>query len=58
MAIAVNEAKCIGCGWCVLICSEEALQVVSTFVVKIAEGRCSACLKCIDVCPNDALEEK
>jgi Pyruvate/2-oxoacid:ferredoxin oxidoreductase delta subunit len=58
MIIAVHEASCIGCGMCVLICPEEALEVASNFVVEIEQNRCTCCLICLNMCPNDALEER
>lgn len=58
MSIAVHEASCIGCGMCVLICPEEALEVAPIFVVEIDRDRCTGCLICLNMCPNDALEER
>ena len=58
MTIAVDEANCIGCGMCVLICPEEAMEVTSLFVVEIDRDRCTDCLICLNMCPNDALKER
>lgn len=57
MTIAVDETRCIGCGMCVLICSEEALEIVPAFVVEVDRNRCTDCLACLNMCPNDALKE-
>ena len=57
MAIHVNEARCIGCGSCVLLCPEEALEVPASFVVEVDLEVCTECLTCLNCCSNDALEE-
>ncbi len=57
MAIMVNEVKCIGCGSCVLLCPEEALDVSASFIVEVDSNICTECLTCLDCCPNDALVE-
>ncbi|NQT72725.1 MAG: 4Fe-4S binding protein [Chloroflexi bacterium] len=57
MAIIVNAAKCIGCGSCVLLCPEEALDVSPSFVVEVDSENCTECLTCLDCCSNDALGE-
>jgi ferredoxin len=41
----------------VLICPEEALEVVPAFVVEVDQNRCTDCLACLNMCPNDALKE-
>ncbi|MFC2027991.1 4Fe-4S binding protein [Chloroflexota bacterium] len=57
MAIKVDEAKCIGCGSCVLLCPEEALDVSPSFIAEVDLNVCTECLTCLDCCSNDALEE-
>ncbi len=55
MAIKVNEAKCVGCGSCVLFCPEEALQVSASFIVEVDFPVCTDCLMCLSCCASDAL---
>lgn len=57
MAIAVDNARCIGCGMCEFICPEEALKVPPSFLVEVAEDKCIDCLVCLNMCPNEALKE-
>jgi pyruvate formate lyase activating enzyme len=47
--------RCIGCGDCVAICPEGALQM-SDPVPVLDRLKCSLCMKCIEVCPTGALE--
>lgn len=56
MRIEVNETMCTGCGCCVLICPEGAVDNLPCFIARIDEDLCTACLECIDGCPNQALE--
>ena len=56
MAILANKEWCTGCGLCVTVCPEEALE--SRGEVLLDEKKCTDCLNCIDYCPNEALEEK
>jgi len=56
VTVKVNEAKCIGCGSCVLFCPEEALQVSDSFIAQLDFQICTECLMCLNCCSNDALE--
>lgn len=56
MGIEVNEARCTGCGCCVLICPEEAVDNRPSFIARIDEDLCTECLECLDGCPNQALD--
>ncbi len=38
MSIEVNEAKCTGCGCCILVCPEEALDNLPSFIAGIDEA--------------------
>ena len=57
MAIVVNEMECIGCGFCVFLCPEDALRVPSSIVVEVNRDTCTECLTCLNCCPCDALGE-
>ena len=55
MRIEVNETKCTGCGCCVLICPEGAVDNLPAFIARIDKDLCTECLACLDGCPNQAL---
>ena len=52
--ITVNEEKCAGCGICLTVCPQEAIEVWG--VAKVNSEACTECEECVDYCPNDALE--
>jgi Fe-S-cluster-containing hydrogenase component 2 len=54
MIIQVNQELCTGCGACVDVCSEGAIQLVDQRAV-IDEAICTACGSCVDACPNEAI---
>jgi len=56
--LKVTEADCNGCGNCVAVCPENAIDIcVSDSKVKLKADRrrCTNCMKCIDVCYTGAL---
>ena len=55
MHIYVDDALCTGCGCCVLICQEGAVDTRPSFIAGIDAELCTACLVCLDHCPNRAL---
>jgi len=57
MTVINDRGKCIGCGFCLLLCPQEAIEMLPAFVLNINEDECNECLECIDCCPNDALRE-
>jgi pyruvate ferredoxin oxidoreductase delta subunit len=56
VSIDVKETMCTGCGCCVLICPEGAVDNLPSFIARIDEDLCTECLECVDGCPNRALE--
>lgn len=56
MHIEVDEAKCTGCGCCVLICPEGAVDNLPSFIARIDHDLCTECLECLEGCPTRALE--
>ena len=52
--VAVDDAKCVGCGQCVLACDFEAVEVWYG-LSRIKRQACVACGVCIDFCPVAAL---
>ncbi len=55
MSVEVNETMCTGCGCCVLICPEGAVDNRPSFIATIDEDLCTECLACLDTCPNQAI---
>ncbi|MBN1974656.1 MAG: glycyl-radical enzyme activating protein [Sedimentisphaerales bacterium] len=45
--------KCIGCGECISICTQDAIKLNGN-VVQTDRNLCKRCFKCIKVCPNEA----
>ncbi|MFC1599067.1 ATP-binding protein [Patescibacteria group bacterium] len=54
--IQINEEKCTGCGLCVNICAEAALEVIDGKAKLIKDFYCDGMGACLDVCPEDALK--
>ena len=50
----VNEEKCVGCGDCILRCSQKAIAMVET-KARISAKKCIGCGECILICPNNAI---
>lgn len=51
-----NRSKCIGCGSCVAVCSENALTLTTSGEIITDFSRCILCGKCTEVCPTKAVE--
>jgi len=49
----IQEDRCTGCGYCLLICPEGAIS--SDGWAAIDAGKCTDCNLCFFACPNDAL---
>jgi coenzyme F420 hydrogenase subunit beta len=52
----VRHHLCVGCGTCILACSENALQIVQTpaglVEAHVDSSRCKGCSSCLEVCPG------
>ena len=57
MAVINDKKRCVMCCFCVLLCPQEAIEILPDFILKINDDKCNECLECIDCCPNDALKE-
>ncbi|HAR63860.1 MAG: 4Fe-4S ferredoxin [Candidatus Margulisiibacteriota bacterium] len=54
--IDIDEAKCDGCGNCVVACAEGALRIIDGKARVIKEQFCDGLGACIGECPKDALK--
>lgn len=52
--VILHEDKCIGCGFCMLRCNFEALEMKEDSVAAKADN-CFGCGLCVSVCPVEAL---
>lgn len=57
MAVIKDKERCIGCGFCLLLCTVDAMEMLPAFSLTIDDNKCNECFECIDCCPNDALRE-
>lgn len=54
--IEIDEARCNGCGNCVVACAEGAMKIVDGVAKVIADKYCDGLGACIGDCPEDALK--
>ena len=54
--IKIDEEKCNGCGKCVGICAEAALEIIDGKAKVVNDFLCDGMGACLDVCPVGALE--
>lgn len=54
--IKIDEAKCNGCGLCIDVCAEAALELVDGKAKLTKNFYCDGLGACLDVCPVDALK--
>lgn len=52
--IAIDSARCTGCGACVEVCPTGALYLVDGKAA-VDEGLCRECAACLSACPVDAI---
>ena len=53
MAITIDNQLCVGCGCCMDVCKEGALELDDKAIVN--EEYCTECKSCIEMCPVDAI---
>ncbi|RMD59298.1 4Fe-4S dicluster domain-containing protein [Candidatus Parcubacteria bacterium] len=54
--IQIDEDKCTGCGLCVGVCAEAALEIVDGKAKLVKDFYCDGMGACLDVCPTGALK--
>lgn len=52
--IYVSDALCTGCGICVDVCPNNAIQVLNN-IACIDQGLCQECESCLEICPHGAI---
>ena len=53
--IEINEARCSGCGQCVMDCAEGAIAIIDGKARLVSEIYCDGLGACLSGCPEDAL---
>ncbi|MDR1039818.1 MAG: 4Fe-4S binding protein [Deltaproteobacteria bacterium] len=54
-AVELDEGECTGCGLCVNVCREGALELAGEDgPVRLERSRCNGCGRCVKICPADA----
>jgi Fe-S-cluster-containing hydrogenase component 2 len=51
----LNEARCTGCGDCVVACPTQCLAMAGSLPWLPRPGDCVSCALCVIVCPTGAL---
>ncbi|MBR1376192.1 MAG: [Bacilli bacterium] len=57
-AIEKNEKKCIVCGLCMRVCTDDVTVARMYEIDSLKEPICINCGQCSNVCPTDAIREK
>jgi NADH-quinone oxidoreductase subunit F len=52
----IDPSLCTGCGECVGVCPEEAIEGKDGFIHIIDENLCTKCGECITACPEEAVK--
>ena len=50
-----KQSRCMGCGTCVAVCPEQALELTADGI-RLAQQQCTLCGRCSEECPTMALE--
>lgn len=53
--LLTSREKCTGCGYCVPVCPNHAIEIVDG-KAELDAKLCTVCGKCTDVCPQDIRE--
>ena len=55
--IRIDVNKCLRCGACAAVCSQDAIDI-SEFNVVYDESSCNSCLICVKTCPLGAISKR
>lgn len=56
LSYLIDPALCTGCGECLEVCPEEAIEGEDGFIHMIDEKLCTKCGKCVPACPEGAIK--
>jgi len=56
--IKISEEKCTGCGCCVNLCPDEALNLNEKDFMVVDDSLCTECKVCARACPMRAITVK
>ncbi len=51
----ILSKDCIGCGYCYLVCKNEAISRDLNMIMKISSEQCKDCIICQKYCPTGAI---
>jgi len=54
--LEINKELCLGCGLCVQVCSQGAINLIWD-KAEIDARRCNSCYQCLSICPQGAIFE-
>ena len=54
-AVAFNQYKCTGCGFCVKACPACAIELKDKKARMVDPPECMACGDCVAICPEDVI---
>lgn len=55
MGARIEAKKCIGCGICVEVCPNEALEIIDGCSVLVRRDDCESCGICAELCEQQAI---
>jgi NADH-quinone oxidoreductase subunit F len=53
--LAILPDKCTGCGDCIDVCDEDAIEGKSGYIHMMSDGDCTKCGKCLAICKEHAI---
>ncbi|MEM1515023.1 MAG: 4Fe-4S binding protein [Candidatus Bathyarchaeia archaeon] len=61
MPVIVDREKCVGCGWCITVCPNEAIEWAEKepydCIAEVIPEFCNDCGKCIEWCRYFAIKK-
>jgi len=54
--LEINKELCLGCGLCIQVCPQGAINLIWD-KAEIDARRCNSCYQCLNICPQGAIFE-